>query len=261
MQKVMQQLKDIEKPIKRNRFLIISFGYNCEEFVRLNIESIRNQDYNDYTHLIVDDASMDETGETIKKYMYEKIILYKNETNKKWLPNAIEYIDKHIKSDEDILMTVDLDDWLAHGHVLSRINEIYNRYDTWMTYSSFKYLKSGRLSTWIPRYTKEIMEQRLYRHTIWSFTHLRTMKAFLWKHIDKNDLKDEKGEYFKCANDQAVFIPALEMSSPNHIYYINDIQYIYNDMNPHQIEKINRAEQEGNARKVRLKRKYEPLKR
>ena len=244
-----------------NRIIVFSAGCNCEKYVELNISSIKNQDYFNYVHIIVDDASTDGTNKRIKNHIDKKTIYYRNEKNQKWIKNALQYLNDNIISPDDIIITVDLDDWLSHSNVLKNINNFYNNNDFWMTYSIFKYLKSGRLSDWIPKYTPTIIYNNEFRESIWSFTHLRTMKAFLWNNIDKNDLKDKNGEYFKYCYDQAVFLPALEMSRDGHIGYIPYTQYIYNDTNPEQVEKTHRQEQEDNARYIRSKNKYQPLKR
>lgn len=244
--------------MKKNKFVIFSCGYNCEEYVELNILSIKSQSYKNYLHIIVDDASTDKTGKKLKKYKDKNLIIYRNNENQKWIKNSLLYFDKHIQQD-DIVLTVDLDDWLAHNNVLSTLNNYYNNDNVWMTYSDFKYLKSERLSTWIPNYTEHIIKNKLFRKNIWSFKHLRTFRAFLWDKLDKNDLKDSNGEYFKYCYDQTIFLPMLEMSSNNHIIHIPDIQYIYNDMNPQQVEKIHRQEQEAIARYIRSKKNYNTL--
>lgn len=241
------------------RIIIFSCGCNCEKYAELNISSIKNQDYFNYVHVVVDDASTDKTYKRVKKLSHRHMRYCRNEDNQKWISNAIDYLDVFIESPDDIIVTVDLDDWLAHNNVLKNINKFYQENDTWITYSTFKYLKSGRMSSWIPKYTTEIMQNNSFRESIWSFTHLRTMKAFLWENINENDLKDINGNYFKYTYDQAVFLPALEMSRNGHIGYIPEFQYVYNDDNPEQVEKTHRQEQEDNAKYIRSLKKYEPL--
>jgi glycosyltransferase involved in cell wall biosynthesis len=244
----------------RQRFIIFSCGYNCEQYVESNMSSIMGQAYDNYIHIVVDDASTDNTYKKIKRWEHDKTVIYRNDVNQKWISNALQYLDEHIQSDEDIILTVDLDDYLAHRWVFSDLNQRYNNYDCWMTYSNFKYSKSGRSSTWIPTYSRKIIENKLFRESIWSFTHLRTMKAFLWKNILDRDLRDKNGNYFKCTYDMAIGFPMLEMASPDHICYINDIQYVYNDDNPNNVDKSNlKIEQKNNDLYIRSKRKYQTL--
>ena len=251
-----------------NKFIIFSAGYNCFDYIEKHIKSIQNQTYKNYTHIIIDDASTDGTFEKGCKYIDDNTIIYRNNNNIKWIRNALKYLDDHIINEEDIIVIVDLDDWLPHKKVLEIVNNCYNKTDCWMTYSRFIDTMSLRLSTWIPVYTDDIIKNKLFRQSVWSFTHLRTFKAFLWNELNAkmilfenniNDLKDNKGEYFKSCYDQAILIPMLEMSSPDHISFIPNALYVYNNSNPLQVEKINRKEQEINRDIIRSKNKYKSL--
>jgi len=56
-----------------------------------------------------------------------------------------------------------------------------------MTYSLFKY-PNGKDSNWIPKYSFDNFIKRDFRKHIWSFTHLRTFKSFLWQNLNKNEV-------------------------------------------------------------------------
>jgi len=241
------------------RFLIFSAGYNAEKYVKGHMESIQNQLYKNYVHLIVDDCSQDKTLYEINKYKDDKTIVYRNVVNKKWIQNSLQYLAPHIQSD-DVIVLVDLDDSLAHNTVLNKVLKAYTKNDCWMTYSLFRY-SNGRTSNWIPRYTQEIYEKKLYRKAIWSFGHLRTFKGFLWEALNKEDLKDAEGNYFTCTYDQAILLPMLEMCPVGKVYFIDDVMYNYNDSNPLQVEKINRDVQVKTALYIRSKPPYGTLSR
>jgi hypothetical protein len=165
-------------------------------------------------------------------------------------------------SDNDVLVFVDMDDWLAHNNVLYNLNTFYENTDTWITYSMFEYHSSGRLSSWIPRYKDGTILRKLFRDSTWSLTHLRTMRAFLWKKIKDKDLKDSKGKYFRCTYDMAIFFPALEMASENtlHIKYVDDLQYIYNDKNENSVNRGKmKDEQKENEIYLRKKKPYKEI--
>jgi hypothetical protein len=68
---------------KNKKFSIITPNYNTRRFIDKNIESIRNQLYTNYEHLIIDDDSNDGSYEyLIEKYSNDsKIILFKNKQN------------------------------------------------------------------------------------------------------------------------------------------------------------------------------------
>ncbi len=242
-----------------NRFVIISCGYNCDKYVRQHLDSIQKQTYQNYVHLVVDDASTDNTYKNIIKYSKgSKIKIYKNDNNIKWVANAIKILPENA-TENDIIIIVDLDDYLSKPNALEIVNNKYNSGNYWMTYSRMWYTSKKLTSHWIPKYNDIHIRSKMFRNIIWSFTHLRTFRYFLWEKINENDLKDVNGEYFKYCYDQCVLLPMLEMSSDNHIGFIDEVLYAYNDSNPIQVEKINRREQENVRDIIRKKEKYPTL--
>jgi hypothetical protein len=88
---------------------------------------------------------------------------------------------------------------------------------------------------------------------------LRTFRYGLWKNIDHDDLKDENGEYYTMAYDQAIMLPILEMSG-ERCRYIDDILHVYNKENPLNVDKIKALKQSETAKEIRQKRKYNRIK-
>ena len=243
-----------------NQFIIISCGRNCEKFVKSHMESIRKQSFQNFKHIIVDDCSDDNTVKEVMKYGTDNDILCRNNKRQYWIKNAIKYLTPHIITGEEIVVIVDLDDWLHTTNALEIVNNTYNNFkECWMTYSRMMYASNGVNSSWIPPYNLTTFTTSNFRKVIWSFTHLRTFKGFLWKELKDEDLRDENGEYFKYAYDQAVLLPMLEMSAPNHIIFIPKTLYVYNDINPNQVEKNHRKEHEKTSRYIRQKIPYQRL--
>lgn len=243
----------------KNRFVIVSCGYNCGKYVRQHIDSIQKQTYQNYIHLIVDDASTDDTYKNIVKYSKgSRTKIYRNDNNIKWIANAVKILPENAL-ENDIIVIVDLDDYLSKSNALEIVNNMYNSGDYWMTYSRMFYSSKKITSHWIPIYSQDDIKRKQFRNMVWAFTHLRTFKYFLWKKIDENDLKDECGNWLKYCYDRAILYPMLEMSSNNHIGHINDILYVYNDDNPLQVEKNYRREQENVRDYLNSKEKYPTL--
>jgi glycosyltransferase involved in cell wall biosynthesis len=222
------------------------------------MKSIQSQLYKNYVHIIVDDASTDGTYNEIEKYKDSRTVVYRNKENQKWIRNALQYLPENIKSEEDVIVIVDLDDSLAHNTVLNKVEKAYRKHNCWMAYSLFRY-SNGTTSAWIPKYTREVFEKKLFRKYIWSFGHMRTFKAFLWFNLKDEDLKDREGNYLKYAYDQVILMPMLEMSSPDKIHFIDEVLYNYNDDNMLQVEKINKEIQRNTSRYIRSKPPYESL--
>lgn len=50
-------------------------------------------------------------------------------------------------------------------------------------------------------------------------SHLRAYYTQLFRNVKDEDLKDDKGEYYRAANDVAICIPILEQAH-NRVMYI-----------------------------------------
>lgn len=60
---------------------VIMTAYNSSGFIRDAIESILNQTYNDLELIVIDDGSVDETGNIVNSFKDRRIKLIRNETN------------------------------------------------------------------------------------------------------------------------------------------------------------------------------------
>jgi len=225
-------------PPHAHKFIIYSAGYNCAQYVPKHIESIRNQTFKDYVHILVDDASTDNTYDVLAGNQYQRTRIYKNDTNLRWLQNSTLYLTPNIIHDEQIIVLVDMDDWLAHDNVLSDIYKIYQEEKVWLTYGQF--VLPDKVTKGHARPAHGIIQQRAFRRSHWLFQHLQTFKAFLWKNLDEEDFKFPDGTFAPCAYDRAVMYPILEMCKPEKIRCVQDVVYVYNLNNPLCLEKIDR---------------------
>ena len=253
--------KDEEK-VKGNHFIIFSSGYNCKDYAIKNIESVQNQTYKNYTHIIVDDHSTDDTYEKIMTYKDDKVISYKSAKNRKWLANSIDYLLPNIIDDESIIVVLDLDDWLADNTVLSKLNDIYEKKKCWVTYGSLKYSRLNN-PKFLPKNPKQAVKiiNRSFRKSKWIYTHLQTFKAFLYMNIDQRDFKDDDKKFIKYSYDRCLMYPILEMTPSNKIRFIKDVLYIYNSENPNNLSKILPEEQSKCKKLIKNKVRYKILKR
>jgi glycosyltransferase involved in cell wall biosynthesis len=242
------------------KFVIMTCAYNADKWIGKCMNSVRNQIYRNYVHVVVDDASTDNTYREMLIHEHSRTRLFQNDKNVKWIRNALMYLDEHILSDEDVVVILDGDDWLLHNDVLDWLRQIYTLSDTWMTYSLFEY-PDGRDSSWIPKYNTEILKSRDFRRVTWSFTHLRTFKAFLWDNLNKNDLRGPDGKFTPYTYDQALLFPMLEMCPYGKIKFIDNPMYVYNTDNPLQVEKYDKVKQQALGRWFRSKPKYDILER
>lgn len=105
---------------------ILMATYNGEKYIAEQIDSILNQNYEDWKLYIRDDGSNDKTLEIIKKYIYnypEKIILI--EDSKKNLGVKLNFTELMKYSESDYCMFCDQDDvWLKDKITLTLNNMI-----------------------------------------------------------------------------------------------------------------------------------------
>lgn len=239
-------------------FIVYASGYNCKNWVDKHIESILNQTYKNFTYIIVDDFTNDGTYGIIKKYNDNRIKLYRPDKNQKWCKNAWDYLRPNIKNDEDVIVVVDLDDWLSHDKVLEKLNKIYKKEKCWLTYGSHS--RVGAEKSKCNQISKTLINNRLYRKAPWEFSHLKTFKGFLFLNIKEEDLKDEKGVWLPHTYDKAIMFPMLEMCEVGKVKFIREVLYIYNSQNPLNVSKVNKRENKQTYGKwIRTKKQYDIL--
>jgi glycosyltransferase involved in cell wall biosynthesis len=238
-----------------NLKIIIPF-YNVEKWIATNIESILRQTYKNFSCFYIDDVSTDESLTILEEYSSDKRInIIKNKQKKYALSNIYHAIELADPKDEDIIITVDGDDWLSDDKVFEYINKIYTEEDILLTYGTYIEYPNGKIPFNVSSYSQEIIKDNAYRKDIWRASHLRTFKYKLWKNIKIEDLKDKDGNFFKMTWDLAIMLPMLEMAG-GKFKCISDILYCYNLMNPNNDHKINHALQLELENQIREKNKY-----
>ncbi len=138
-------------------------------------------------------------------------------------------------------------------------NKEYVDHDCWMTYGSYINLsdkKRGKFSRQVPQ---AIIESSLHRKSEWRTSHLRSYKLNLLRKVVKNDLLDEEGNYFKAAGDLALMFLLLELSG-SRASFIEDILYVWNDLNEINEHKTKRSLQLQSEMKIRSMKGYIRLK-
>ena len=110
---------------------IIVPAYNCSQWIHKGIKSIKEQTFTNFKCIIIDDASTDNTFEVAKEAIDEddRFQLIRNTENVGALANIYNGIKLISNSDEDIIVTLDGDDWLASRGGLSTLNKVYNEKD------------------------------------------------------------------------------------------------------------------------------------
>jgi len=241
--------------VEINKFKIIVPCYNCEKWVEKCINSIKKQTHKRFKTIVINDASTDNTLNTIKSSIHNKKTRIKNNrVNLGALQNIVEGIDAISNNPEDIIVLVDGDDWLAHNNVFALLNKIYQDPNIWLTYGQYKYTTEKHRGI-----CAHLTNTRKCRKRRWVTSHLRTFKRHLWDKVKNKDLRDNEGNYYSMSWDMAMMLPMVEMAGLKRIKYIKEILYIYNDMNPINDDKKNRNLQLAMEGEIRKKLMYDEL--
>lgn len=243
-----------------NHFKIIIPLYNVEKWIKICIRSVKVQNYKNFQCIILDDISTDNSVDIIKKEIENdnRFKLIVNTEKAFALKNIYDGIKLSNANPEDIIVTLDGDDWLASADVLNNLNKIYNKEKCWLTYGSYAEYPGNRRGKFAKQIPYEIIQAASYRKYEWCTSHLRTFKTHLWNKIKTKDLLDSEGNFYRMTWDLAFMFPMLEMAAFKS-HYIKDIQYVYNLGNPLNDHKIDNTYQQSLEREIRSKTKYEPI--
>lgn len=217
------------------KFVIVTASYNNIDFVGKYLDSIFSQkcDEKKFAFRVVyyDDASTDGTDKAIKAYkkkfkLGDKFCIIRN--SEKVGPHANIYNAVHSCDDDEIVLIVDGDDWLARTDVLQILSKVYSDPDVWMTYGQYKTYPKNEIGI-CEELPMKIIEERKIRSYKWVTSHLRTFYAWLYKRINVQDLIFN-GKFVPVCGDKAIMYPMLEMAGI-HSRFISEILYIYNREN------------------------------
>jgi glycosyltransferase involved in cell wall biosynthesis len=239
----------------QKRISVIVPFFNAQDYIKLCMESIAQQDYENYQLIMIDDASTDNslsvvksTVENFSKDFQNKVKLVVNKNNYGAVHNHIHALN--LTNNDDIIMLVDGDDWLVNNNT---IFHLYN--DLYQQGAEFTYGSCWSLVDKIPLiaqdYPSNVKEKKAYRNHkfAWNmpYTHLRTFNKKLYRNIDESRFKDNQGNWLRAGGDGALFYEMIERANPNKVVAVKEIVYNYNDINPLNDYKINGDEQTKNA--------------
>ena len=248
------------KQAKEQFIAVVTTFYNCQDYIAKCIESIATQDYDNYRVYLVDDASTDQTVETVletldalPEHIRARFNITVNQQRVGAVKNQIDIIRQ---LDEDaIVMILDGDDSLVNDNtVFNYYNAVYDG-TTEFTYGSCWSMVDNIPLVSQP-YPDLVKQTKTYRqhHFNWilPYTHLRTFSRHLINDLDDSLFKDETGNWFRAGGDGSVFYALIEAADPVKVKCLQDIVYNYNDINPLNDYKVNSAEQTANANKITL---------
>jgi glycosyltransferase involved in cell wall biosynthesis len=236
--------------------IIVTTLFNAENYIEKCLSSIKGQTFEDFKCYITDDLSTDNSVNLVKNFIKndDRFILIEN-TEKLYQPGNYDQVIRNNPNidDEEIIVEIDGDDWLPDSDTLNRINKVYSDKNVWIANGRFVY------STGVPGFSSKQIITNDLRRIRFTASHIRTWRAFLWRKIKLDDLKDENGIYWKVTGDLSFMYPMLEMSGEEHYRFMEDINYVYNEQNPINDHKVDMRLVNEIAVKIRNKQPYTKL--
>jgi len=251
---------------KEQKIVVISTMYNAEQHIERCIQSVAQQDYSNYHHIIIDDASSDRSmGNAVEavyrlpRDIFQKFSCIRKDENMGAVRNQVEAI-RSIVEDDAIVVILDGDDSLINDNTLfSYYNTIYDG-TTEFTYGSC-WSMVDNIPLISQPYPEEVKRQGAYRqhHFNWilPYTHLRTFKKRLMNGLSDDLFQYDDGTWYKAGGDGSVFYALIEAADPSKVKCLQDVVYNYNDASPLNDYKVNAEEQNRAARDIVNKRRVE----
>jgi len=238
---------------------ILTGFYNAEKFIKRSLETIQSQTFWDWTCYITHDHSTDGSVGIVKDFIKNdsRFVLMPDNEKKFY---QVGNFDTSIRNnpnvdDNELLIEVDGDDYLPDPFVFERINAVYKDENIWVANGSFVY-HTGHHGFASPQI--DLDNLRTSRFTA---SHIRTWRAFLWRSIKEEDLRDENGNYWQWSGDLCFMFPMLEMAGRKHYKFMNEINYVYNNLNPISEHLVDMSMVNNHASIIRAKAKYNLLER
>ena len=275
----------LESELAEKPMVVIIPSYNNVEWCQANLDSVLMQKYSNYRVIYINDCSQDGTQQAVESYIKQHsvdyhVLNFNNQhasiaemladfikqinaephffilVNNAMRCGALENLYKAIHSckNDEICITLDGDDWLAHGKVLKQLNTLYAG-EVWLTHGTIKEYPTGHVS-----WSEPVSEQAIQNNSYRKFKcagHLRTFYAWLFKKIELQDLLWQD-KFFPMTWDMAMMYPMCEMAAERHTF-IPEVNMIYNMANALNDNKVNAQLQRDLDHYIRNKPPYTRL--
>lgn len=121
--------------VEHKSFVVLIYAHNQAVWCERALRSVFEQDYDHYRVIVIDDGSIDNTGEKAKQFILdnkqdEKVILIRNELRVGEVASLYRAIDSCL--DREIVIPLNAKDWLSSPIVLNRLNLAYQNPDVWL---------------------------------------------------------------------------------------------------------------------------------
>jgi glycosyltransferase involved in cell wall biosynthesis len=239
-------------------FKIVIVGWRIEKYIERCLTSVLSQDVKDWTACVVLDPSEDRSLEVAMLFAAQdsRITVIGNSAQQFATANILRSIKEQNPHDEDIIVTLDGDDWFTGSDSLSVVKRYYDlNPDLLVTHGSWISYPNPNVNANNAPYSEADWGVGI-RRVHWKASHLRTFKFKVWKHIKDDDLKGPDGMYARVAWDLAIMFPMMEMAGPSRVTFVPEKIYTYNMETPYNDEKMRFQEQKSFAEYFTNKEPY-----
>ena len=213
-------------------FRIVTPVYNAEQWIGKCIRSVLEQNDENWTQIIIDDGSTDDTLEMAYDTAQsdERVIIVPGHENRGVMhSHLLGHNFFTNESKEDVFVHLDGDDWFYSKESLRLIRSAYDTFDSWASYGNYIATDDSPSVCRYWDFSKNPVRRGILEG--WPFSHVRTFKKFLWDELEDSDFRDCNGEYYTAACDTAIMCPILEMAA-NKVAFFNSPLLVYNRGNP-----------------------------
>lgn len=216
-------------PSENHSFCIIITGRNNGANLEKTLESALDQKYDRFRVIYIDDGSHDGSFELAEQLIQNSqkthhVQLIRHEQPLGEIAGLTSAVSDCL--DEEIILILSGDDWLAHPWVLQLLNQYYADPDLWLTYG-----QSIGYPTFEKQWTEpDLTHSESIRPLPFAASPPHTFYATLFKRISLADLIPY-GEPDFTSSHLAYMIPMLEMAK-GHFQCLPDVLYIVNQEAP-----------------------------
>lgn len=210
-------------PIKNRPFTFVVVGFNNGATVEKTLQSIFSQNYDNYRLIYIDDASDNGSFDLARDLIYAsdhltETTLVHNEQRLGILANLFRAVQTC--QDDEIVVVLPGEDWLAHEWVLQRLNAYYADPDLWLSFGQTIDFPTYQLSAY------QEVKGHAFRLQPSVGSHLKTFYAALFKKIRESDFI-YGGNFLPASADLAYITPMIEMGK-GHYHFIPEVLAINN---------------------------------
>lgn len=204
-----------------NRVVFITTMRNAQPHLDDLIASVKEQRNTNWKHIIIDDASDDDSFNYAKELTDEddRFEVKKNDKQKWSLENIVSEARKYEKDPKTIIAVIDGDDSLCNENTVEFILQAYSDPEVDTAWTSHSW-DINSINT-----SKDIPEKINPYQIPWCTSHLKTWRATTLLGVDDENFKDLDGNWFKRGCDQALYLPLLYLSHKRK--FIDEICYLY----------------------------------